>query len=181
MAKHTRKNATTGRSQGGPYNSKTGQVAKKKTSGTVTRSPTSRQKSTDSTSRIPTHLSMQGNASQTPPATSQKRKTTEPALQRTGKRQKTCPLMYTTEDISTIVRAVRDALPGPNETHEDIQDTEGSVSTGSDEFGTLLLFYCVCMHNNHILHLSLSLPSSYAVCNNHLMLPTIATYPTCLQ
>ena len=133
-------------------------MAKKKTSGGATRSPASRQTLTDSTARIATHSSTQGNASLTPLSTSRKRKTTEPALQRTGKGQKTRTL--TTEDIPTIVRVIRDALPEPNETREYIQDTEGSVSTGSDEFGTLLMFYCVCMHNNHILYTSLRSPTA---------------------
>ena len=123
MAKHTKKNTTTGRSQGGPSR-KTGQAAKKKTSSAVTRSPGSHQKLTDSTARIPTRSSTQGNASQTSLTTSRKRKTTEPTSQRTGKRQKTHPL--TTKYIPTIVRAVRDTLPEPNETREDIQDTEAT-------------------------------------------------------
>ena len=156
----------------------------KKTSGAATQSPASRQKLTDSTARIPTCLSTQGNASQTPLAASRKRNTTEPALQRTGKRQKTRPL--TMEDIPTIVRAARDALPEPNESCEDIQNTEGSVSTGSYEFGTLLMFYCICMHSNHIyihpqaspLQLGCLQQPTNAACNSHLPnMLAIITWP----
>ena len=140
MAKNVKKKSTTRGSQGGPSTNKTGQSAKKKTASGVTRGPTSRPKPTDSTARTPTtHSRTQAHASQTLTASTRKRKSSESTAQRDRKRQKTRPL--TTEDIPIIVRAVRDALPGPNGTlhgsHnlEDTQDTEGTVSTVSDEFG----------------------------------------------
>ena len=142
MAKNAKKKPTTRGSQG---TTKIGQSAKTGRPA-VTRGPTSRSNPTDSIARAPTTRSRtQVDAGQTPLASTRKRKSSESTAQRAGKRQTTRPL--TTEDIPTIVRAVRDALPQPNQTPhgshnlEDTQDTEGTDSTGSDEFGMYLCIY----------------------------------------
>ena len=142
MAKNAKKNSTTHGSQGRPSTNTTGQSAKKKTGSVVTRGPTSRSKLCDSTARTPT--------SQTLIASTWKRKSSELTAQRADKRQKTRPL--TTEDIPTIVRAIRDALSESNGTTqgslnlEDTQDTEGTVSTVSDESGMYSCLPIVCMY-----------------------------------
>ena len=152
MAKHANKNPATHGSQGGPSNNKTGRLTRKKTGPVVTRDPTFRSKTTDSTGRTSTTRSRkQVNASQTLTTSTRKRKSSESTAQRAGKCQRTRPL--TTEDITTIVRAVRDALPEPNGTPqgshdlEDTQDTEGTVSNVSDEFGmySCLTTVCACI------------------------------------
>ena len=152
MAKYANKNSTTRGSQGGPSTNKTGLLTKKKTGPAVTCGLTSRSKTTDSTGRTPTTRSRkQVNASQTLTASTRKRKSSESTAQRAGKQQRTQPL--TTEDIPTIVRAVRDTLPEPNGTPqgshdlENTQDTERTVSNVSDEFGmySCLTTVCVCI------------------------------------
>ena len=151
MYVHAKKNSTTRGSQGGPSTNKTGRSLKKTTNPAVTRGPTSRSKTTDYTGRTPTtHSRKQVNASQTLTASTRKRKFSESTAQRAGKRQRTRPL--TTEDIPTIVTAVRDAHPELNETPqgshdlEDTQDTEGAVSNVSDEFGMYSCLTTVCAY-----------------------------------
>ena len=160
--KHAKKNAETRRSQGGPSSSRTGQAARKSTSSAATlgvaRGPASCLNLTDSMVTAPTTRSrMQRNASSTLRSKTRERKNTEPIAQRAGERQKprqkpSCPL--TTEDIPTIVRAVRDVLPEPDgtpqgsHTLDNTLDTKGTISSGSDELGTwsCLATYCVCMY-----------------------------------
>jgi len=116
----------------------------KKSTSVVTRG-TSRAKPADPTTRTAS-TSRKKAADSTARTSTRKRKSTEPAVQRAGKRQKTRPL--TTDDIPTIVRAVKDAFPETSRNPEDTQATEDTVSDVSDQFGMyslLLLSACMCV------------------------------------
>ena len=151
MVKHAKKNVTTCRSQGSRG---IGWAVKKNTSTAVTHGPASCPKPTDFIATAPTTCSRtQWNASQTPTATIWKRKTMEPTFRRAGKQQKT--FLLTTQDIPiSVAWKPSDAFPEPNgtlqgsHTPKDTLDTEGMVSTSSDEFSiwSCLATYCVHMH-----------------------------------
>ena len=136
MVKHAKKNAETRRSQGGSSSSRTGQAAKKKTSAAFTHGPSPRSNLTDTTATATTtHLRCKEALAKILPQQCGKGKPRSLyTTQQAGKGQKTPPL--TTEDISTIVRVVRDTLPEPNRTSQGSRapnntlDTEGMNGLG---------------------------------------------------
>ena len=133
-AKKIRKSST---KHGSASSSKTTDTRGSGSSGVATRSSkakaTSNQQQQQKATRSSTATESSGNqpdrsiANSTTSGPGQKRKAAPPNSQQQSKRQKTPPL--TTDDIPTIIKAIKDAFP--NQTRA----TEETKSDDSDEFG----------------------------------------------